>query len=205
MEIDQLKQFWKDEGKSSWPINDVDLKYMLSQRSRSHIAKMKRNLKWEVFFLILSYGIIISTTSISRNTYFIFYDGLLIIIAILFMIYAKYKYKVLRSMECISCEVKTNLNLQINSLEKLVKLYFSAGNIGMPLAYFLAGVISYINTQKETVSFPEAITIIIFLVIGFVLALIGYYINRWYLFQLYGKHIQKLKNILYEMDESNSI
>lgn len=205
MELDQLKAIWKDVDKASLPMNEADLHQMLNHRSRRPIALMKRNLKLEVFFLILSYCLCIFLISYSADSTYLFYDALMIIVAILFMIYARYKYKVLGNMECMSCEVKTNLYLQINSLEKLVKLYFKAGNVSVPLAYCFAGIISYINTKGETVSFPGIIEVVIFLAIGIILSFFGYYFNRWYLYQLYGKHIQKLKHILYEMEESNSI
>ena len=102
----------------------------------------------------------------------------------------------------MACEVKSNLNLQLNSLEKLVKLYFRVGNIGIIFVYLVAGTISYIVDAGETVPIPHYVEILLFLAIGVVLVVINYHFSRWYLFNLYGKHIQKLKNILYEMDES---
>jgi hypothetical protein len=93
----------------------------------------------------------------------------------------------------------------LNSLEKLVKLYFKVGNIGVVFVYLIAGAISYIENEGDKVHFPQALELIIFLSIGVILAIINYYFSRWYLFNLYGKHIQKLKNILYEMDESDSM
>ena len=108
-------------------------------------------------------------------------------------------------MECLACEVKSNLNLQLNSLEKLVNLYFKIGNIGVIFVYLIAGTISYIEAQGDTVRFPHTPELIIFLSIGLILAIINYYFSRWYIFNLYGKHIQKLNNILYEMDESDSL
>jgi len=75
-------------------------------------------------------------------------------------------------------------------------------NIFVLLTYLIAGAIGYITSESETDSIPHYLEIMIFITIGAVLFLINYYFSRWYLFTLYGKHIQKLKNILYEMDES---
>jgi predicted tellurium resistance membrane protein TerC len=108
-------------------------------------------------------------------------------------------------MECVACEVKSNLNLHLKSLEKLVKLYFKVGNIGVVFVYLIAGAISYLEAEGDKVHFPQALELIIFFSIGVILAIINYYFSRWYIFNLYGKHIQKLKNILYEMDESDSM
>lgn len=204
MELDHLKEMWKDANKSSLPINETSLHQMLNHRSKMPIAMMKRNLRLEVFFLILIYGCIIWLFTNESDSAFLYYDITLLVVAILFFIYASYKYKLLNNMECKGCEVKTNLNLQLISLEKLIKLYFQAGNISVVLAYMFAGIISYINDEGDSVSFPHIIEILIFLGIGSVLFAFNYYVSRWYLFKLYGKHIQNLKNILYEMDESET-
>jgi hypothetical protein len=204
MELDDLKEMWMDADKSSLPINETSLQQMLNHRSKMSIAFMKRNLKLEVFFLILIYGYIIWLISTEGYTGFLYYDIALLVIAILFFVYARYKYKLLSNMECMACEVRANLNLQVRSLEKLIKLYFKIGNISVVLVYFIAGAISYMETKGETVSIPKSVEILIFLAIGSILAVINYYFGRWYLHNLYGKHIQKLKNILYELDESET-
>jgi hypothetical protein len=156
--------------------------------------------------VILFYGFVIWLISNQVDSNLLYFDILLLIlVGMLFCIYAFYKYKLLNKMECVACEVKSNLNLQLNSLEKLVKLYFKVGNIGVVFVYLIAGAISFLEAKDDKVQFPHALEIIIFLSIGLIIAIINYYISRWYIFNLYGKHIQKLKNILYEMDETDSM
>jgi len=206
MELEKLKELWDDSTNSSLSINEEGLSKILNQSSRRPIALIKRNLKLEVLFVILFYGFIIWLISNKVHSNLLYFDIILLVLAgMLFCIYAFYKYKLLNKMECVACEVKSNLNLQLNSLEKLVKLYFKVGNIGVVFVYLIAGAISYIETEGDTVHFPHVLELVIFIAIGAVLFIISYYFSRWYLFQLYGKHIQKLKNILYEMDESDSI
>lgn len=206
MELEKLKELWDNSGNCSLPINEEQLNRILSNRSRRPIALIKRNLKLEVLFVILSYGFIIWLISNQVDSNLYYFDIILLILAgLLFCIYAFYKYKLLNKMECVACEVKSNLNLQLNSLDKLLKLYFKVGNIGVIFIYLIAGSISYIEPKDKAVPFPLALEIVIFLSIGAVLAIINYYLSRWYLFNLYGKHIQNLKNILYEMDESDSM
>ena len=205
MELDDLKELWKESNNSSLLNNEEDLRQILSHRSRSPIAIMKRNLKLEVLFVILFYSFIIWLISNQVDSNILYFDILLLILAgMLFCIYAFYKYKLLYKMESVACEVKSNLNLQLNSLEKLVKLYFKVGNIGVVLVYLIAGAISYIEAEGDKVHFPQVLELIIFLSIGVILAIINYYSSRWYIFKLYGKHIQKLKNIIYEMDEKSN-
>jgi hypothetical protein len=206
MELEKLKELWVDSKNSSLPIDEEGLSKILNQSSRRPITVIKRNLKLEVFFVILFYSFIIWLILNQVDSNILYVDIILLVFAgILFCVYAFYKNKLLNKMECVGCEVKSNLNLQLNSLEKLVKLYFKVGNIGIVFVYLIAGAISYIEAEGDTVHFPHALELIIFLSIGLIIAIINYYISRWYIFNLYGKHIQKLKNILYEMDESDSM
>jgi len=206
MELEKLKELWDDSNNSSLSINEEGLSKILNQSSRRPIALIKRNLKLEVLFVILFYSFIIWLISNKVHSNLLYFDILLLIlVGMLFCIYAFYKYKLLNKMECVACEVKSNLNLQLNSLEKLVKLYFKVGNIGVVFVYLIAGAISYLEAKDDKVQFPHALELIIFFSIGLIIAIINYYISRWYKFNLYGKHIQKLKNILYEMDETDSM
>ena len=205
MELDKLKELWDNSINSSLPMNEEGLSQILNNTTRRPIDLIKRNLKLEVLFVILLYGIIIWLILNQVNSGFLYVDIILLVAAaILFFIYAFYKYKLLNKMECVACEVKSNMILQLYSIEKLVKLYFRVGNVGIIFVYLIAGTISYFDAEGETVSFPHYLEILIFLAIGAVLFIINYYFSRWYLFNLYGKHIQKLKNILYEMDESDT-
>ena len=206
MELEKLKELWDDSSNSSLPINEEGLSKILNQDSRRPIALIKRNLKLEVLFVILFYGFVIWLISNQVDSNLLYFDILLLIlVGMLFCIYAFYNHKLLNKMECVGCEVKSNLNLQLNSLEKLVKLYFKVSNIGVVFVYLIAGAISFLEAKDDKVQFPHALETIIFLSIGLIIAIINYYISRWYIFNLYGKHIQKLKNILYEMDETDSM
>ena len=205
MELRKLKELWDGSSNSSIPINEKELNQILNKRSRRPIAIIKRNLKLEMAFGILFYCFFIWIVSNQAVSIILYFDIILLVVAgILYSIYVFYKNQLLNKMECMSCEVKSNLNLQLGFLEKLVKLYFKVGNIFVLLTYLIAGAIGYITSESETDSIPHYLEIMIFITIGAVLFLINYYFSRWYLFTLYGKHIQKLKNILYEMGESES-
>lgn len=203
MELRKLKELWDGSSNNLIPMNEDELNQILKKRSRRPIALIKRNLKLEAILVILSNCFIIWLISNEVDSTILYFAYILLFVAgILYSLYAFYKIKLLNKMECMSCEVKSNLNLQLGFLENLVKLYFKVGNIFVLLTYLIAGAIGYITSESETDSIPHYLEIMIFITIGAVLFLINYYFSRWYLFTLYGKHIQKLKNILYEMDES---
>jgi len=204
MELDQLKTLWKRADEKLPTLSDSHIEGILRHRSQRPIARMKRNLKLEIVFLTLLYAPLIWYFSISFEKIYIYYDIILIVSAITFLIYARYKYKLLYKMECASCEVKSNLSVRVNMLEKLVKLYFYWGNISAVLGYLISVVISYIGLfteQGKEIRVPSMLEITILVSIGAVFILLAYFVNRWYIFKLYGQHIQNLKTLLLEMDK----
>jgi hypothetical protein len=124
-------------------------------------------------------------------------------------------------MECVACEVRSNLKQQLGTLEKYVRFYFIAGTILTPLAYFAAGMIILFNAPESNSHIPDVSIdaqtsvsqmpiaqhisnhrfFVLFLSIGAVLTLGSYFVNRWLIGKLYGQHIHKLKDLLQQMDE----
>jgi len=176
MELRKLKELWDGSSNSSIPINEKELNQILNKRSRRPIAIIKRNLKLEMAFGILFYCFFIWIVSNQAVSIILYFDIILLVVAgILYSIYVFYKNQLLKKMECMSCEVKSNLSLQLGFLEKLVKLYFKVGNIFVLLTYLIAGAIGYITSESETDSIPHYLEIMIFITIGAVLFLINYY------------------------------
>lgn len=205
MELDQLKTLWKHADEKLPTLSDTNIEEILRHRSRRPIARMKRNLKLEIIFLIILYIPLIWYFAIDYKKIYIYYDIVLIVAALSFLMYARYKYMLLDKMECAACEVKSNLSVRVNMLEKLVKLYFYWGNISAVLGYLISIVISYIglfSERGEKIPVPSILEITILVSIGAVFVLFAYFVNRWYIFKLYGQHIQNLKTLLYEMDEN---
>lgn len=205
MELDQLKTLWKHADEKLPTLSDTNIEEILRHRSRRPIARMKRNLKLEIIFLIILYIPLIWYFAIDYKKIYIYYDIVLIVAALSFLMYARYKYKLLDKMECAACEVKSNLSVRVNMLEKLVKLYFYWGNISAVLGYLISIVISYVglfSERGEKIPVPSILEITILVSIGAVFVLFAYFANRWYIFKLYGQHIQNLKTLLYEMDEN---
>lgn len=206
MELEQLKTWWQDAGSAETPLSEEELQQMLRRRSQHPIARMKRNLLLEVIFLVITYSSLIVYLEKINHDVFLPYNIFLVVIAVLFFAYAFHKYRLLHQMQCVACEVKSNLQQQVNSLEKLVKLYFYAGNVLTFIAFTFAGIITLLSRKApagNVVAMPGIVPVAIFLGIGALLTLVVYFINRWYVFKLYGQHIQKLKNILHEMEETH--
>lgn len=221
MELDSLKDIWKDLDETDLqPGRDVPISSMLQKRSQSTIARLKRNLNRELIAVLIIY----SLTIWYIITFQRMYSELAVLLALVggaFLFYYYRKSKLLKQMECVACEVRSNLKQQLGTLEKYVRFYFIAGTILTPLAYFAAGMIILFNGQEmnshmvnvsvdaqtSVSQMPIAQHIsnhrffVLFLSIGAVLTLGSYFINRWLIGKLYGQHIQKLKDLLTQMDE----
>jgi len=221
MELDSLKDIWKDLDETDLqPGRDVPISSMLQKRSQSTIARLKRNLNRELIAVLIIY----SLTIWYIITFQRMYSELAMLLALVggaFLFYYYRKSKLLKQMECVACEVRSNLKQQLGTLEKYVRFYFVAGTILTPLAYFAAGMIILFNGQEmnshmvdvsvdaqtSVSQMPIAQHIsnhrffVLFLSIGAVLTLGSYFINRWLIGKLYGQHIEKLKDLLTQMDE----
>ena len=221
MELDSLKDIWKDLDETDLqPGRDVPISSMLQKRSQSTIARLKRNLNRELIAVLIIY----SLTIWYIVTFQRMYSELAVLLALVggaFLFYYYRKSKLLKQMECVACEVRSNLKQQLGTLEKYVRFYFVAGTILTPLAYFAAGMIILFNGQEVNshmvdVSIDAQTSVsqmpiaqhisnhrffVLFLSIGAVLTLGSYFINRWLIGKLYGQHIQKLKDLLTQMDE----
>ena len=221
MELDSLKDIWKDLDETDLqPGRDVPISSMLQKRSQSTIARLKRNLNRELIAVLIIY----SLTIWYIVTFQRLYSELAVLLALVggaFLFYYYRKSKLLKQMECVACEVRSNLKQQLGTLEKYVRFYFIAGTILTPLAYFAAGMIILFNGQEVNshmvdVSIDAQTSVsqmpiaqhisnhrffVLFLSIGAVLTLGSYFINRWLIGKLYGQHIQKLKDLLTQMDE----
>ncbi len=208
MELDKLKNIWQNESFLQQK-QDEDLKLLLGKRSNSPVAKMKKNLFMELIIVVITYSILI--------VYYLFaFSGkvwemswFLLIIALVFIVYYYRKNKLLSEMQCLSCQVKSNLERQVRTLEKYIRFYLIAGTLLVPLAFlFFAGLLYYkFPTPADPGIFyvspgnPIWMVLLAWIVVTTVFTVLIYYLNKWYAQKLYGKHIQKLKETLREMED----
>ncbi len=204
MELDQLKEMWSDLGESKHSTSKQELQGILQKKSKSPIAKMKRNLFIEMLFVVVLY-------SWSIINYFLKFKGalvsiawLMLLTAVLFMIYYFRKRKLLQQMDCVTSKVKSNLQHRVNTLEKYIRLYLIAGTLMFPFIMITAGVIIFLFDPKIQASSLH-LTFWPFFFLLLTVSVIGtipmYFLNKWYVRKLYGQHTEKLKQIVNEMSE----
>ena len=204
MELDNLKDLWRDLDRGDTHRDDDEqIMKILQKRSQSPIARMKRNLLLELIAVIILYPFSIWYFLEASMGRYHEIPLFLFVIGILFVFYFYKKNKLLGQMQCVTCEVRSNLERQLATLEKYVRFYFVFGTVLGPVAYFLTGLIVLLKypTQGVAERFTDSMVYIVFVIIGLVITIGSYFLNRWYIKKLYGRHIEKLKALLLQMEE----
>ncbi|XVJ67429.1 MAG: hypothetical protein HEQ40_15135 [Lacibacter sp.] len=206
MELEVLKSAWKEVGSSAASTSPEELEQLLSKKSKSPIAKLKRNLFWELMVVVVMYGGTIIYYLLQNQTGMLYLALMMAVLGALYGWYYITKRKLLLNMECVTCEVKSNLSTQLVTLEKLLKLYLWAGTLLVPVILMVSGVIVYFTSPlpKDVPLSKEAFFIYFFIalfIISLVFTVPVFFLNKWYINLLYGRHVKKLRQIVNEMNE----
>jgi len=200
MELDNLKEAWRGQAVNASPGSNDEILLILQKKSKSPIAKIKRNLRWEMIAVVVFYSAFIIYYIIANKGRYWELALMLFLMGVLFMFYYYRKNKLLNEMECVACEVKSNLQRQVSTLGKYIRFYFVAGTLLTPVAYFTTGLIVLYKSPGVTVSGTQFISW--FIGGGIAITILVYFLNIWYVNKLYGRHVKKLKELLQQMEET---
>lgn len=202
-----MKDMWKGQEAETPPIA---VQPLLGKKSRTPISIMKRHLTIELLVVIVSYGLVIAYFLLAHRGRFAVISGIYILTGLLFCVYFFKKYRLLNSMECMACQVKSNLSKQVSTLEKYVRFYLLAGTAIIPifLLFLYWFEYAFIPPDKtiflmpsEKISMLHSLSIVVFWALISIVP--AYYLNRWYVNKLYGRHINKLKEMLGQMEDAS--
>ena len=207
MELDDMKNIWNDKAIEAAGADKISA--MIGKQSQSPIAKMKRNLRMELLILIFSLGIVAAYYFIAFKSEYSIIGWVYALLLVLFCYYFFRKNKLLNEMQCSSCQVKSNLELQLRMLERYVRFYLISGTAVLPILFIFLGIVLYYKKPtliSETVLYPSATNPVWkFLFAWFILLSVSttimWVLNRGYVNKLYGRHINKLKQLLAQINE----
>jgi len=208
MEFDDMKNVWND--KPGEALGSDKIFAMLGRQSHNPIAKMKRNLNMELLIVIFSFGAVAAYYFIAFRHEYSIIGWAYAVLLVLFCYYFFRKNKLLNQMQCSSCQVKSNLELQLKTLERYVRFYLISGTAVIPILFIFLGIVLYYKKPKlinETILYPSPTNPVWkFLLAWFILLTISttimWVLNRGYVNKLYGRHIDNLKRLLLQMNES---
>jgi len=198
MELDNLKAIWKEQE----PLQDLqpDMQQLLQKKSRGHIARMRRNVRIEALVMLLSYIPCIIL-------YLVWFDGrlwylslMMSLILVVYWIYFLKKDRLLKKMQCVTCEVRSNLTRQVRILDKYLRFYLWTTTLVITISWFVAYMAIRYSLHLKGIPIPQWLEpLLIVLVIPGSIGL--HYLNKRYFNKLYGREAQKLRDLLREMDE----
>ena len=202
MEIEDLKQIWKKQNEGFEPKDENELANMLKGRSSSIIARLKRNVWLELIFTslgglgLLAYALTLPGGSLKWTS---------ISILILFAVYSFYyvkKLRLLNRFDIANDHIRANLQRLISSLTNYLKFYRRSYSILYPVYFFLGLVFTAL--EQGATGFFNRVTnpeIFVTLLLGAALFFIcSTWLTSWYLRKLYGNHLEKLKNLLRDLE-----
>jgi hypothetical protein len=211
MELESLKYIW--HSMDAPPAREQDrraLLAMLTRRSQASIARMRRNLVGEGILLLVTYTPAILCFLLGFNGRLTVLSWLFAGMGVLFLAYYFRKYRLLKVMQCPTCQLRSNLARQVDTLKRYTRFYLLAGTGMIPLMYVLSYMIIRWKLPAATSVLPIVYqrlhpapwwTSPFFWLILLVPMTIGIYsINKWYIHRLYGRHIKKLQDLLQELD-----
>ena len=202
-----MKNIW--HGKSEEAAGADKIAAMLGKQSHNPIEKMKRNLRMELLIMIISLGAVAVYYFISFKSEYGIIGWVYTLLLVLFSYYFFRKNKLLNEMQCSSCRVKSNLELQLRMLERYVRFYLISGTVIIPILFIFLGIVLYYKKPtliNKTILYPSATNPAWkFLLAWFVLLIVSttimWVLNRGYVNKLYGRHISTLKQLLSQLNE----
>ena len=209
MELDAMKELWKEAGerKDHSPHNS-DIMGMLNKSSNSPIAKMMKNVLMEMILVIVLFGAVAVYFFTAFNSRFNSVAWVYVVMASLCTFYYYRKWKLLYNMQCLACQVKSNLKRQMNTLDQYIRFDLFAGTAMVPLVFIFLGLLFYYKfpagVLRPVLPAPAEITFTTWLLWTVALAVLTtfvYFANRWMIRKLYGRHILTLKQLLGQMEE----
>jgi len=207
MELDSLKELWNSQ--ATEPERDEEYyRALLNMRSNSPIARMQRNLLFELVVVLLLYGGVAIFYFVAFAGVWTIVSWIYIALGAFYVVYFYRKYKLLSQMQCITCHVKSNLRRMIESLEKFVRFYLFSGTVMVFVLFWFFWFMLAINVPHlgdKSVFFPsssrsywQAGATAAFPIL--VITGISHLLTKWTINKLYGRHIRKLQEILSQME-----
>ena len=197
MELETLKTLWQEQEMPTAESDRELLLALLQKQSGGPIARMRRNIRKEVILMVICYGFCILFYLFAFSGSMADVAWVFVGLFVFFYVYYYRKNQLLKKMQCVSCEVRSNLAGQLKTLQKYLRFYFWSSTIIVPVSLFVAFDIA-LHSNLGTVT---NLKIVLLFALALVLTIAVYFLNRWYIHKLYGRHVRKLQELLREMDE----
>ena len=204
MELDDLKSIWKQDKPGFEPKQEAEIASMIEGRSNSIISKLKRSVWFELIFTIVC-GVALGICALLLEKGALMWTIIsLIVLFVSYLFYYVKKILLLNRFDSSKENLKNSLQHLLDRLTTYLTFYRRSYAILYPV-YFCLGLLfgaleKGLDDFLYRLSQPKTIlTLIVLAAVFFVFTI---WITNWYLKKLYGNHLDKLKELLKELQGS---
>lgn len=205
MELNELKDIWKKTGSDFQPKPEAELALMLRGNSKSVVAKLKRSVWFELIFTFVS-GVALllyALTLPGGSLKWISVSILVMLVA--YSVYYIKKLMVLNRFNNADENLKASLTNLIETLISYLRFYKLSYTILYPVYFVLALVFVGLERGIDELLnlMSKAQTIINLIVVAAIFYISSTWFVKWYLKKLYGRHVDKLTDLLNDLNSIN--
>ena len=204
MELDDLKHIWQQNQELSVNPQDIDnekVMEMARQKSKDLMTKLRKNLDFDIWVSSLFIPPLIWVLFIKNiATYHKYAAGFFIIYIFVGIYYYWKEIKTYKELN-IKRDLLSSLKFTEEKFSQRVKSLIIYNNIAaIPMGFY--GYIAcsqlghYITNRNHEITSTELI------IVGCFNAPIGYFYMKFIIKKLYGEHLQKLKQLLAELEQN---
>jgi hypothetical protein len=199
-ELDKMKELWKEVHETNndyTQLNKEQIMESLSKKSNSVFSKLQLSVKLEFIVSGITLPLILLAGFYYKTTEYYIFSLTFTMLGVMLMAFLWKDLKKIYNYVSDKQSLREKLTDSINHLEQFKEMYFKVYMFLWPLvglAYYLL----YRLMERNTTTNSFDIKILIAMMIGSTVA--GYFIQRWYTEYMYGKHIDRLKDLRNELE-----
>ena len=201
MELEQLKNSWK-EVTEKIPASRYSIRNILHKPGKSPLAALKRNFRKQIIllsFLAIMIMYQFRERDFLNSIFFWCYIGFTISLSIFFYI----NYHIAGKLEKMDRPLSSHLSIQVKILEKRMKWHRVFTRIAVIVFFILAEILPY-YTNERMLNKWHALNPLLRITIYLAFIIFQYYAGKFLARKRYGRHLDRLKNLLTETEEKNA-
>jgi len=202
MELEDLKTIWKQNGPEFHQKGEAEITLMLKGRSMSIIARLKRNVWFELIIAVLSTLTLLLYAIGLKNGALKWTSISILVMTLAASVYFIKKLQLLNRFGEMNENLHDTLAHLITNLNSYLKFYKNSYAVLFPIYFFLALLFGALERgPRNYIEFILQPSVIIPLLLVAVLFFVtSTWLANWYIKKLYGDHLAKLQGLLHDLD-----
>lgn len=208
MELDELKNYLNRQLEEQSPLqSSEEISAILRNKSIGIVDRIRKNLWIEFVISLLAVMAVLYAKYLGGNYVMQIYFNIFLGITLLFLPIFIWLIRSTYQLSPELSSVKTNLTRLHLLISRFTRFYFIFSMaIFLPVVFYsliAAGYERSNHSLMESLQFYMQLPAVPLLLIGLYILVSGvclYFFTRWYIRTLYGKYLDKLKDLLTELD-----